>query len=129
MKVKAAIINNGLEFISELSEKPMPISLAAKFLRLADDLTKENMFIEKQRVGIIEKYGNKDEKGELIVNEGNVTFEHDMAQKAQEELNELANLEIDIKDRNITEEELEKADLQLSMSQFAILRNFLHIDE
>lgn len=129
MKVKAAIINNGLQFISDLSEKPLPISLAAKLLRLADELAKENSFIEKQRRDIIEKYGKKDENGELIINDGNVSFDGDIAEKVQEELNELANLEIDITDRNITEEELERANLELTMSQFAILRSFLHDSE
>ncbi len=129
MKVKAAIINNGLQFISDLSEKPLPISLAAKLLRLADELAKENSFIEKQRRDIIEKYGKKDENGELIINDGNVSFDGDIAEKVQEELNELANLEIDITDRNITEEELERANLELTMSQFAILRSFLHDNE
>lgn len=129
MKVKAAIINNGLQFISDLSEKPLPISLAAKLLRLADELAKENSFIEKQRRDIIEKYGKKDENGELIINDGNVSFDGDIAEKVQEELSELANLEIDITDRNITEEELERANLELTMSQFAILRSFLHDSE
>ena len=129
MKVKAAIINNGLQFISDLSEKPLPISLAAKLLRLADELAKENSFIEKQRRDIIEKYGKKDENGELIINDGNVSFDGDIAEKVQEELSELANLEIDITDRNITEEELERANLELTMSQFAILRSFLHDNE
>lgn len=129
MKVKAAIINNGLQFISDLSEKPMPISLTAKFLRLADELARENNFIEKQRRDIISKYGKKDENGELIIDDGNVSFDEGIAEKVQEELNELANLEIEITDRNITEEDLEKANLELTMSQFAILRSFLHCEE
>ena len=129
MKVKAAIISNGLQFISDLSEKPMPISLTAKLLRLADELAKENSFIEKQRRDIIEKYGKKDDNGELIIEDGSVSFDKDVADKVQEELNELANLEIEITDRNITEKELEKANLELTMSQFAILRSYLHYDE
>lgn len=129
MKVKSGIIVNGLQTILNLSEKSMPVKLTAKLLRLSDELTKENNFIEKQRRTIIEKYGDKDENGELIINNGSVTFSSENSSKAQEELNELANLEVDITDRKITEDELENANLELSMNQFAILRNFLHNEE
>ena len=129
MKVKSGIIVNGLQTILNLSEKSMPIKLTAKLLRLADDLTKENNFIEKQRRDIIEKYGDKDENGELIITNGNVTFSNENLLKAQEDLNELSNLEVDIIDREITENELENANLELTMNQFAILRNFLHSEE
>ena len=126
MKVKSAIIANGLQTITTVAEKPMPVSLAAKLLRLAEDLAKENDIIEKQRRLIIEKYADKDEQGQLIVNNGNVSFNKDNAAKeAQDELNELANLEVDIVDRGITEEDLVNANLQLTMSQFAVLKNFI----
>lgn len=129
MKVKAAFIYNGLQTIMDLSEKPMPVRLSAKLLRLADDLTKENAIIEKQRKLIIEKYGNKDENGELIIQNGNVTFKDiKTSEQAQNELDELANLEIEIIDRDITEEELIDANIQLSMTQLAALRSFLHED-
>ena len=72
MKIKSAIIVNGLQTILSLAEKPMPVSLAAKMLRLANDLNKENDLIEKQRRLILEKYGDKDEQGQLVINNGNV---------------------------------------------------------
>lgn len=129
MKVKAAFIYNGLQTIMDLSEKPMPVRLSAKLLRLADDLTKENAIIEKQRKLIIEKYGDKDENGELLIQNGNVTFKDTKtSEQAQNELDELANLEIEIIDRDITEEELIDANIQLSMAQLAALRSFLHED-
>lgn len=126
MKVKAALISNGLQTIIELAERPMPVSLAAKMLRLADDLQKENEIIEKQRRLIIEKYADKDEEGKLIINQGNVSFKNNQTtQQAQAELDELANLDIEIMDREITEEELSNANLQITMSQFAALRCFI----
>lgn len=129
MKVKSGIVANGLEIIMNLAEKPMPVSLAAKLLRLVNDLTKENEIIEKQRRLIIEKYADKDENNQIIVNNGNVSFKNDNMQAAQNELNELANLEIEIIDRNITEDELTKANLELTLVQFATLQNFLHKED
>lgn len=126
MKVKSAIIVNGLQTILSLAEKPMPVSLAAKMLRLANDLNEENNLIEKQRRLILEKYGDKDEQGQLIINNGNVSFkENNNLQEAQNELNELANLEIEITNRNITEDELIKANLELTLNQLSILQNFI----
>ena len=126
MKVKSGIIVNGLQTILSLAEKPMPVSLAAKILRLANDLNEENNLIEKQRRLILEKYGDKDEQGQLIINNGNVSFkENNNLQEAQNELNELANLEVEITDREITEDELIKANLELTLNQLSILQNFI----
>ena len=126
MKVKAGIISNGLQTIIDISEKTMPIKLAAKLLRLADELTKENTLIEKQRMDIIEKYGDKDEQGELNIKDGNVTFKNkENAEQVQKELNELSELEIEIIDRGITEEELIDSGLELTITQFAVLKNFI----
>lgn len=126
MKVKSGIIYNAFQTIMELSEKPMKVSLAAKLLRLIDDLRKESEFIEKQRKSIIEKYGKKDEFGELIIKDGIVNFEGNNAELVQNELNELSELEIEITDRFITEEELEQNNIELTINQFNILNNFLH---
>ena len=125
MKVKSGIISNGLQSIMDLSEKPMPIALAAKLLRLSDDLSKENSYIEKQRLSIIEKYGDKDENGQLKVINGQVTFSNDNAEKVQQELSELSELEVEIPDRNITENELMNSGLELTLNQFAALKEFI----
>ena len=127
MKIKAGIIYNAIQVIDELSEKPMKVALVAKLLRLSDELQKENQLIEKQRMEILEKYGKRDEDGQLIVDENNnVSFENDNIEKVQKELYDLSELEIDITDREITEEELENNNLELTMNQFTILNNFIH---
>lgn len=126
MKVKCGIIYNAFQTVMEFSEKMMPVKLTGKFLRLSNDLSKELEFIDKQRQMIIDKYGKKDENGQLIIENDMVSFENnEIAQKAQEELNELSNMEIEITDRHITEEELEAAGIELNMNQFAALENFL----
>ena len=127
MKVKAGIIYNAMQVIDELSEKPMKVALVAKLLRLSDELQKENQLIEKQRMEILEKYGKRDEDGQLIIDENNnVGFEGDNIEKVQKELYDLSELEIDITDREITEEELENNNLELTINQFTILNNFIH---
>ena len=129
MKIKCGIILNAVQVINELAEKPMKISLAAKLLRLGDDLQKESEFIDKQRRTIIEKYGKRDENGELIISEGNITFEGENVNKVQEEFKDLSELEFEITDRNITQKDLEDNNIELTLSQLAILENFYHKEE
>lgn len=126
MKVKCGTIYNATKIINELAEKPMKVSLLAKMLRLSDDLQKESATIDKQRYMILEKYGDKNEEGNLNIDEnGNVSFSSENADKAQEELNELSNTEIEITDRYITEKDLEDSNIELTLNQFNILKNFL----
>lgn len=129
MKVKCSIILNAVQIINELAEKPMKISLAAKLLRLGDDLQKESDFVDKQRRTIIEKYGKKDENGQLIIEEGSVSFEGENAELAQNDLRELSELEFEITDRNITQKDLEDNNIELTLNQLAILENFYHKEE
>ena len=127
MKIKSGIIYNALQTINNLSEKPMKVSLTAKLLRLSYDLQKENEIIEKQRRDILTKYCDKDENGQPIIDEnGNVTFNNGNVDEVQKELNELSNIEVDIIDRNITEQELENNNLELTINEFALIENFLH---
>ena len=129
MKVKCGIIYNALQTIMEIAEKPMKVSLAAKFLRLSDDLQRESNYIDKQRRDIILKYAEKDENNNPIIENDNVKIEEGKYQEAQNELNELSNFEVDISDRMITEEDLEASDLQLTISQLGKIREFFHIDK
>lgn len=126
MKVKCGIIYNALQTIIELSEKPMKVSLAGKFLRLSDDLQRENNYIDKQRRDIILKYAEKDENNMPIIENDNVKIEDDKLKQVQDELNELSELEVEITDRMITEEDLEASDLQLTLSQLGKIREFFH---
>ena len=126
MKVKSIDIYNGLQIINDLAEKPMKVGLIAKLLRLSSDLQKENEFIEKQRLDILKKYGKKDKNGDLIIENDNVSFNDEDVQNVQNELNELSNLEIDIIDRNITEEELQENNLELTLNQFSALLPFIN---
>ena len=127
MKIKSGIIYNALQTINNLSEKPMKVSLTAKLLRLSYDLQKENEIIEKQRRDILTKYCDKDENGQPMIDEnGNVTFNNGNIDEVQKELNELSNIEVDIIDRNITEQELENNNLELTINEFALIENFLH---
>ena len=129
MKVKCGTIYNALQTIVEIAEKPMKVSLAGKFLRLSDDLQKESNYIDKQRREILLKYGQKDENGELIIENGNVKLEENTMEQAQNDLDELSELEVEFPDRMITEEDLEASNLQLTLTQLKRIEDFFHKEE
>lgn len=129
MKVKCGIIYNALQTIIEIAEKPMKVSLAAKFLRLSDDLRRESNYVDKQRKDIIIKYAEKDENDNPVIENDNVKIKEGSYQEAQNELNELSDFEVDIPDRMITEEELDQSNLQLTISQLSKIREFFHKEE
>lgn len=129
MKIKCGIVYNALQTIMEIAEKPMKVSLAAKFLRLSDDLQRESGYIDRQRRDIIMKYAEKDENDNPIIENDNVKLKEGTYQEAQNELNELSNFEVEITDRMITEEELEAADLRLTINQLSKIREFFHKEE
>ena len=129
MKIKSGTIYNAIETINEIAEKPMRVGLAAKFLRLADDLQRENKYTDKQRREILMKYGIKDENGEVIIEDGNIKFAPEDIDTVQKELQELSDVEVEIQDRNITEEELENSNIELTIKQLVALREFFHKEE
>ena len=129
MKIKCGTIYNAIQTINDIAEKPMKISLTAKFLRLIDDLQKENSYIDKQRRDIILKYCDKNENGEPIIIDEVVNFSPENTEKAQKELQELGEFEVEIQDRNITEEDLENSNIELSIKQMSILKDFLHKED
>lgn len=129
MKIKSGVVLNGLQLINEIAEKPMKVSLAAKFLRLIDDLQKENNYIDKQRREIILKYCEKNENGEPIIQEDNVIFSPGNTIIVQKELQELSDVEVDIIDRNITEKDLAESNLELTIKQMLILKEFFHKED
>ena len=126
MKVKCGIIYNALQTIIDIAEKPMKVSLAGKFLRLSDDLQKENNYIDKQRRDIILRHAEKNENGNPVIEDNNVRIKKDEIEQTQIELNELSELEVEIPDRMITEEELEDSNLQLTISQLGKIKEFFH---
>jgi hypothetical protein len=79
------------------AELDMPIAYKLKGIMVALDA--EHQKYEELRKGLLEKYGQKDEAGELISDErGELKFESDEDRaKLVEEVNELMAVEVDVK--------------------------------
>lgn len=97
IKIKLNDVVNATETFNKIMQQSFKGSLAFKIARLARELDKEMQTFNTERQKIIQKYGEKDENGELKIDEnGNVKFENSKIQEINEEFNSLLNTELEI---------------------------------
>ena len=97
IKVKLNDIVNATETFNKIMRQSFKGSLAFKIARLARELDKEMQTFNTERQKIIQKYGEKDENGELIVDEkGLINFDKTNLKEINEEFNSLLNTELEI---------------------------------
>lgn len=98
--------------LSSLKEKEMPIRLSYKFTLLLDKIDCDyNFFISEMRK-IINKYGLKDEHGELVQENGNIKINPDSLSLAEKALQDLHETEIKLPDVTLTLDELESLNIK-----------------
>ena len=97
IKVNLNDILDASETFNTIMQQSFKGSLAFKIARLARELDKEMKTFNDERQKIIQKYGEKDENGELKADEnGNVKFEIDKLDEINEEFNALLNNQLEI---------------------------------
>lgn len=98
--------------LSSLKEKEMPIRLSYKFTLLLDKIDCDyNFFISEMRK-IINKYGLKDDQGELVQENGNIKINPDSFALAEKALEDLYETEIKLPDVTLTLDELESLNIK-----------------
>ena len=108
MKVKLNDIINADESIQYLRGIDLPAKLSYKVSKLILALAQEYDIIQQERRKIIEKYGARDENGELVslrVNQYSIAMEY--IEEANTELNDLMNTEVELNIAPLTLDELE----------------------
>jgi len=97
IKIKLSNVVNATETFNKIMQQSFKGSLAFKIARLARELDKEMQTFNEERQKIIQKYGNKDENGELIIDEnGNVKFDNANIEEINQEFNSLLETELEI---------------------------------
>ena len=97
IKIKLSDIVNATETFNKIMQQSFKGSLAFKIARLARELDKEMQTFNEERQKIIQKYGNKDENGELIIDEnGNIKFDNANIEEINQEFNSLLETELEI---------------------------------
>ena len=97
IKIKLNDIVNATETFNKIMQQSFKGSLAFKIARLARELDKEMQTFNTERQKIIQKYGEKDENGELIIDEkGLVKFNKTNLKEINEEFNSLLDTDLEI---------------------------------
>ena len=94
MKVKFKHLDKIYLALLELNKCKMNFQTKLVLRDIQEKIEKEALWFEKQRIELINKYGQKDEQGKLIVQEGNYIL-HD-AEGFKEEFDELLETSVDI---------------------------------
>lgn len=117
------------KLLSKIKDIKMPIKTAYKMAQFSDELDKKvNFFGEKMRQ-IIEEYSEKTEEGtpKIAADGQSIEIKPDFIEICKKEINELSNLDIEIKEFTFTLNELEK--FELSIEDLKILMPFIKEDE
>ena len=90
-------IFNAVPALREISTKEFPGSVNLKIARLIREVDKEIQLFEEERNKIANKYGEKDENGNLVIQEGgNIKILDNKIQDCNEELQALFNTQVEI---------------------------------
>lgn len=107
-------------------KKDLSPRLAYKAKTLNDYLIDQNKKFNDLRTAIIKKYGTKDDKGDLLVKEGNIEFKPETLDDVNREFAELTQLDLEpgVPSR-LKVEELEKDGVKLSGPDVSLLADLL----
>ena len=97
IKLKLGEIVSMNEVMGKIMEQPFPANMTFKIARLAREIAKEIQTFEESRVKIAEKYGRRNENGELEVSEnGQVSIPTEKIAECNKDFSELIQTEIEI---------------------------------
>lgn len=88
------------EVIGEYADKDINFSTAYKFMKIIEITEKDYQFYLDKTKEVITAFGRKDEKGELIIEpNGSVRIDEKRIDEAQEKMDEMAKIEIEIPEK------------------------------
>lgn len=85
------------EILNEYADKDINFSTAYKIMKIMELTDKDYQFYIDKTRELIDKYGRKDENGELVIEDnGSVKIEEQYITTVQEKMNEVMNIEVNI---------------------------------
>ena len=128
IKIKINDILNSVEVLQKLSETKLKAKLAWQVGRLLKATDVEIQQFNDARMNLIKKYGEKDENGELITDEGgNCRIVPEHSKDFSNELNELINEEVEINANKLVINDLEELDF--TPAEMANLESYIDFEE
>lgn len=123
IEVKLKDILN-IEILNEISTKKFKARAAYHFARIMRAINEEYDLFQKEREKLINKYGAKDENGQLIIaNDGTITIDKQNIENFNREINELIETNIQLNVELLNLEDIE--DEYFTPQQMNILSLFI----
>lgn len=128
IKVQINDLLNSTEALQKLSRADLKAKLAWQVARLLKAADAEIQEFNDTRLKLIQKYGQKDENGELATDaDGNCQILPDSITQFSTELNELLNTEVEIGANKILIDELEN--ITFTPAEMSVLEVFIDFGE
>ena len=128
IKVKIADIINGTEVLRKLAQADFKAKTAWQIARLLKSTEAEIQGFQEARNTLVNKYGEKNENGDLVVDESNnYKFAPENLEAFVNEFNDLVESEVEINATKLKIEQLESADF--TPSEMVLLEPFVEMDE
>ena len=113
------------DIMKKLAQKTLKGKTAYHIARLIREADKELTLFNETRANLIKKYGEKDENGELKIEEnGNCILMPDKIENFYSELNDVLNNNIELNAEKLSIEELEELDF--TPSEMLTLESFIN---
>lgn len=100
-------IIDSIETMKSLMNEPLPSRVAFQVAKLAQNMATEYKYFEDTRLKLIQKYGEKDENGELLIDSNNqYKISSDKAQEFSKEIEDLMSSSVELVNSKINIDDL-----------------------
>lgn len=128
IKIKIGALLNSTEALQKLASKELKARPAWQTSRILKAAEKEIQEFNEARMKLINKFGEKDEAGQLITDEaGNCKINPDNISDFNAEFNELVESEIEINGNKININDIE--DVDFTPAEMTVLEAFIDFEE
>lgn len=127
IKVKVNQIVNAKDTIERIGTYRVSGKYAFAIARLMREIEMEKQTFDMARAELIKEYANKDEKGELIIENGNVHLTEENIARCNEALNEVLSQEVELNTNPLKYEWFDK--VELTAVEAGVLEPFMEVEE
>lgn len=82
--------------LSDHANEPIPTMLAYKILKFMKASDTEGAFYDKKLKEIVNKYGKKDENGNIIYSDGRISVDPELINECQKAISELGETDVEV---------------------------------
>lgn len=128
ISVKISSLLNSTETLQKLANMKLKAKLSWQVSRLLKEAEREIQEFNEARLALINKYGEKDENGELVTDEkSNCKIDNEFVKEFSNELEELVSAEVELNASKIDINKLEELDF--TPSEMIDLEPFIEMEE